>query len=211
MTTLNSIHLEQDLDFGRRLEEAKAGDVGALEAVCQSCYARVSELVHRRLARDLRKGRPWLTAKFSTGDVVQDVFYQLTRDLRGFEGRTRDELVSYLATSVKNRLTDAIRFHEARQRDGRRTIGPEGQAELRDKAPGPGSNAVFVEEQARISAALDALPEIDRELLQGRLFESLSFKELAGRNGYSSLFSARRAFYAAEAKLMLALESGEDD
>ncbi|MEM6675277.1 MAG: hypothetical protein AAF726_20685, partial [Planctomycetota bacterium] len=71
-------------EFEPLLRAARGGDADALDRLFRRYYPRVEELVHVGLVRDLRRGRPWLLARFSTGDIVQDVFRRLLQDLGAF-------------------------------------------------------------------------------------------------------------------------------
>ena len=91
-------------DFRMILEAARRGDRAATEVLFRRFYPGVERMVHRSLSQDLRSNRPWLNVRFSTGDVVQDVFRSLLRDLSGFEGDTEGTFSWYLAMVVRNRL-----------------------------------------------------------------------------------------------------------
>lgn len=195
--------------FAETLSAAQRGDAVAIEALFERFYEKVQRMVHLNLARDLRTTRPWLLARFSTGDVVQDVFRSLLGNLSGFRGDTEEAFVGYLAMVVRNRLIDAIRFHEAAQRDGRRGAG-DADVDLRASHEAePGDHAASAEELHRFEAALSTLEERDRLLLRERLERGTSFEELAKVLGYGSRDAARRAFYASKARL--AIELGRAD
>ena len=187
--------------FPRLLERAREGDAVAMEALFERFYPTVRRLVHASLSRDVRVGRPWLHSRFSTGDVVQEVFRSLLKNLASFRGRTEDAFCGYLAMVVRNRLVDAVRFHEAAQRDGRRTAGeePEGDEtpatdERLEDDPGDEEVDLFLE-------LLATFDEREQLLLRGRLEQDVSFRALAEQLGYSSRSAAQRRFYAAQAKI----------
>jgi RNA polymerase sigma factor (sigma-70 family) len=189
--------------FRETLAAARAGDREARESLIRHVYPRVERMVHMALARDLRNGRPWLLARFSTGDVVQEVFRSLIQDLGAFSGENEAAFIGYLAMVVRNRLMDAIRFHESAQRDGRRTA-PAIEAEDQERGePGSATAALYDDELEHFHAVLETFPERERLLLRGRLEQGLRFHDLAERLGLSSKFAARRAFYAAQAQLVI--------
>ena len=191
--------------FPECLHAARAGDPVAQEALFSRFYPRVEKQVHLALERDMRMGRGWLHARFSTGDVVQDVFKSLLGNLEDFSGETEEAFVGYLSMIIRNRILDAIRFHEASRRDGRssRSI-PEGGVGPQD-GMGPATQAASNDQVQQFQDALKSFPEQEQLLLRGRLEDELSFQELADKLGYSSSFSARRAFYSAQARLALLL------
>ena len=195
--------------FRTTLQRAKQGDAAALDALSRRFYPAVEGLVHHRLASDLRQGRPWLAARFSTSDVVQDVFEGVLRDLGAFAGDTEEAFTGYLAVVVRNRIVDAVRFHEAAQRDGRRmhSLALDFDAEGRERDPA--STLLTSERLERLHAALACFEPREQHLLRARLDGVASFRELAAQLGYGSDSAARRAFYDAQARLALRMKDGE--
>lgn len=191
------------------VEAARTGNREALDELARRFYPAVQALVHHRLATDMRTRRPWLAARFSTGDVVQSVFEGVLRDIATFAGRTEEAFIGYLATLVRNRILDAVRFHEAAQRDGRRahSFAPEFDAEGGESDPADA--AVTAEGIAQLSSALAGLDPRAQHLLRARMEGLASFRELAEQLGYGSESAARRAFFDAQAKLSLDLRDRE--
>lgn len=187
------------------VESARIGNREALDELARRFYPAVQSLVHHRLATDMRTRRPWLAARFSTGDVVQSVFEGVLRDIGTFAGRTEEAFIGYLATVVRNRILDAVRFHEAAQRDGRRAhaIAPEFDAEGGEADPADA--AITAEGIAQLTTALAGLDSRVQHLLRARMEGLASFRELAEQLGYGSESAARRAFFDAQAKLSLDL------
>ena len=70
---------------------------------------------------------------------------------------------------------------------------------------GPCEEASTAEELVRFAEVFAALPLRDQRLVRARLEEERSFPELAGLLEYSSAFAARRAFRAAQARLVAEL------
>lgn len=196
---------EPDRDFEVALKAARGGDAPAREVLYERLYPRVERLVHHGLSRDVRRGRPWLATRFSTGDVVQEVFRHLLTDFQNFAGESEEAFVGYLATSVRHRLVDAVRFHEAAQRDGRRTTPPPEGHDPSTTLHSPISDLASAEEVAAFHEALETFPERDRFLLRARIEQDARFQDLADQLGYSSKSAARRAFYAAQAVLIVRL------
>lgn len=191
--------------FQATLEAARQGDGTAVEELFQAFYPRVERMVHLALSRDLRRSRPWLLARFSTGDVVQEVFRGLLRDLTGFRGEGEEAFSGYLAMVVRNRLLDAVRFHEAAQRDGRRTLDAVEESDPAGAENEPLQELATAEELERFHQVLESFEEREQLLLRGRLEQELGFQELADRLGYSSKFAARRAYYSVQALLVIRL------
>ncbi|MEM8710313.1 MAG: sigma-70 family RNA polymerase sigma factor [Planctomycetota bacterium] len=191
--------------FEQVLNAAKDGDQVAIGEIFELFYPRVKRLVHRSLATDLRNSRPWLTARFSTGDVVQEVFRSVLGDLESFGGSTERAFTGYLTMVVRNRIIDAIRFHEAERRDGRRGALPIAEEEHEGASDSPANAAANAEELDRFHEALKTFPEREQLLLRARFEETASFAELTEQLGYPSESTARRAYFAAQARLAVQL------
>lgn len=192
--------------FLSTLERARRGDAQALDDLAARFYPVVQALVHQRLAADLRRSRPWLSARFSTGDVVHTVFESVLWDLGAFAGQTEEAFVSYLAAVVRNRILDALRFHEAAQRDGRRGRPITGGFDTVGAESDPAEIAAASEDVARLLAAIAEFEPRVQHLLRARIEGLATFRELADQLGYGSESAARRAFFDAQARLSLRLE-----
>jgi RNA polymerase sigma factor (sigma-70 family) len=197
--------------FLTTLAAAQQGDKEAQETLFRWFYPQVQAMVHRSLSRDLRSNRPWLISRFSTGDVVQEVFRSLLDDLTGFVGKTEDAFVGYLYMVARNRLTDAIRFHEASRRDGRATVLDSADALPLAGSESPEAELVAREEAELFHELLQSFSEPERLLLRGRIEQGAEFQDLADQLGYSSVWAARRAFYAAQTKLLIRFQQRRSD
>lgn len=198
---VNTDDTQDDLDFEETLSRARAGDQSALEELFRRFYPRVESTVHRNLSMDVRQSRPWLSTRFSTGDVVQDVFRSVLMDLDAFQGNTEAAFAGYLAMVVRNRILDAVRFHEAARRDGRRPVVDTASMSLEGKSRDPVEEALLNETNERFLAALSSFPERERLLLRARFEKTASFEDLAEQLGYGSISSVRRAFFVAQARI----------
>lgn len=207
MQLVTSDPLGSTFPFKATLAAARAGDARALDALAQRFYPTVERIVHHRLATDLRTSRPWLTARFSTGDVVQEVFQGVLRDLGAFAGATEEAFTGYLAMVVRNRIIDAVRFHEADRRDGRRSFGTPDELDFEGGSADPAQTVATEEQVQRLFASFQHFAPREQLLLRARIEGVASFSELAAQLGYGSESAARRAFYAAQARLTLLLDN----
>lgn len=190
-----------DIQFRQLLDEARLGDEASITGLFELTYPMVRPIVHRSLERDLRRGRPWLIARFSTGDVVQEVCRSVLTDLDAFRGDTRADFEAFLALVTRNRIIDAIRHHEAERRDGRRGGRELAPDDADERAETPDAQAASREFQARFAEAVDELPEREQLLVRARLEGEHSFEELARMLGYSSTSKAQRVFADVRARL----------
>jgi RNA polymerase sigma factor (sigma-70 family) len=181
-----------------------SSDGDRLAELCERHYGDVSRRVHRLLARDVRRGRPWLAALVSTGDIVHEVFLGVARDYHQLRGSSDHAFVAYLARLVRNRLIDSVRHHEAARRDRRRTEPTDGDLPSGDRSPG--SKVTAREDIEELNLILARLPERDQALLRGRLEDGESFLTLSRSLGYASADSARKAFAAVQARVLARLQ-----
>ncbi len=199
------------MDLARLTAQAAAGDLVARDELVCRFLPDVRELVHRELASDFRRQHRWILPLFSTGDVVQEVLLSVVTSLDRFEGDDDSAFTRFLVTLVKHRLVDAIRHHEAGCRDVRRNAARGGEEGADDFAavadPTPSLAASLGEQVGIFRDVLTSFDLRERTLLELRLVDELQFSELAQRLGYGSEDSARKAFRAAQARLLVRLRA----
>ncbi|MCP5022762.1 MAG: sigma-70 family RNA polymerase sigma factor [bacterium] len=201
---MNSSNLTTD-NFEDTLRLAKEGQAEALDLLFGALYGRVETLVHGSLARDMGSKRPWLSARFSTGDVVQEVFRSVLKDLGNFNGTTESSFIAYLTQVVRNRIIDIIRFHESDRRDGRRAQLDVECDELPHLTNGPATLSSIADGRRVYEHVITSFSTLEQRLLRGRLEQELEFKELSRELGYNSVSTVRRAFYCANSLFVIRL------
>lgn len=194
-----------DTAFRELLTAARNGDPVAREALFARIYPRLQRIAHWSMVNEVRLRRPWLTALFSTGDVVQDVCQRVLSELPAFEADSERALISFLSVAVRNRLFDVLRFHEAVRRDCRRSAGTPDELELREPSAGPATTALQGDLQTAFWRIAGDLPAREQELLRLRANGERTFDELATELGYPSADAARKALYSAQARLLILL------
>ncbi len=107
-------------------------------------------------------------------DVVQQAFTDIWRAAAGFR-RDRGAATGWMFAIARNAAVDALR---SRQAPSRWEV-----PDLPDDAPGPDERATAVEEAFRIHAAVDRLPDEEREVIELAYFHDLSQSEVAARLG----------------------------
>jgi RNA polymerase sigma-70 factor (ECF subfamily) len=180
------------------LREARDGSRSALGRALEA--ARVYLLLVANRALDDK-----LKAKVGASDLVQDTFVEAQRDFDRFRGETRDDFHAWLVGILANRLANNVRrYRQTQGRDVDREIPPEAVeaalSRLRDETATPGADAVFREEQHRVQAALEQMPEELRSLLIERTWQGLSFAEIGHRRAISS--EAARKLWARAVRQM---------
>lgn len=157
------------------MEAYLAGDVGAFEQL----LARHADRLFRFILR--RTGDRQLAE-----DLLQEVLLRVVRRAASFQGQSK--LTTWLYTIARNACIDAGRRAKHRnharldQPLGRRT-GEQGGATLldrvADKGPSPADGVRDLRFKAALQAALDALPEEQRDVFIMRELQGLKFREIA--------------------------------
>ena len=140
-----------------------------------------------------------LADRTAAEDAVQDVFVQLARASK--DRSMSDVPFAYLATTLRNTCYSMLR----RRRGGPfRLTGQQNQVGLIESASGDASE----EERLLIEQVLRRLPAEQREVVYLKVFEGMTFQEIAERCGISINTAGSRYRYAIEA-LRRALAPGE--
>jgi RNA polymerase sigma factor (sigma-70 family) len=130
-------------------------------------------------------------------DILQEVFYELVEAYRMM--RPVEQVTAWLFRVARNRITDLFRSKK-REASSEAAVNIEGGEDLQweDLLPSPEAGpeaaytrSVLLEE---MDAALDELPEEQREVFVAHEFLGYSFKELAEQTGVSvnTLLSRKR-------------------
>jgi RNA polymerase sigma-70 factor, ECF subfamily len=174
-------------------ELALGGSPDAVNAFYERCARKLMPIIRLRLGRSLR-------SEMESRDILQTVlcrsFGQLT------EVRDPAAVMSWLARMVENEIRDQADFHHRQRRDAAR------RAPIDDAAAVPAavrqalSQVILGEQSERLAAALEALPDAQRELIVLRKLEELTFPEIAVRLGKSE-DACRMAFSRAMAALTM--------
>jgi RNA polymerase sigma factor (sigma-70 family) len=131
-------------------------------------------------------------------DILQDVFYELVEAYRLM--KPIEQIGAWLFRVARNRITDLFRKKKP-QAFSEKTVEERGEMiGLEDLLPSPdaGPEAAYTRNVLleELEAALDELPEEQREVFVGHELEGLSFKELAAKTGVSVNTLLSRKHYA---------------
>ncbi len=107
-------------------------------------------------------------------DVVQQAFTNVWRAAAGYR-RERGPATGWLFAIARNAAVDALRAREA---PSRWEI-----PDQPDDGPGPDERASAAEDAFRVHAAVDGLPDHEREVIELAYFDGLSQSEVAARLG----------------------------
>lgn len=152
--------------------------------------------------RALRLGRLY-RSRFDSSDVVQETLVRAVRGLDQVHGTGEGEFVRWLQAIVGNVLVDLVREHGAGKRDPRRertVADAAGEADtplaayLAAADPGPSTLAARREELLRLAAAVERLPEAERDAVVAHYLLELPLAEVAARLGRTEKGAAGLVF-----------------
>jgi len=159
---------------------------------------RISEAVNRNYARLRSFIRRRVADQGEAEDILQDVFYELVEAYRMM--KPIEQATAWLYRVARNRITDLFR-RKGREAAASSATSPATEDEslsLEDWLPSPDAGpeasyvrGVLLEE---LDAALDELPEEQREVFVAHELMGYSFKDLAAQSGVSinTLLSRKR-------------------
>ncbi len=155
------------------LEKLSAGDPAAAEQVLADYGPYLRLVVRRRLSGRLR-------AKFDSLDVVQSVWAQVLRRLRGagWHFLDRAQFLAFLVTVTRRRLTSRFRHHQAALRR-EQPVAPDLDGL---PAPGPTQPAEAARAEELWEQMLALCPPAHHELLRLKR-QGLTLAEVAVRTG----------------------------
>jgi RNA polymerase sigma factor (sigma-70 family) len=151
---------------------------------------RISEAVEReqlRLRNFIRKRVP---GEGDVEDILQDVFYELVEAYRLM--KPVEQVGAWLFRVARNRITDFFRKKKPEQLDDGEVFQLEDLLPSREAGPEAAyARSVLLEE---LDAALDELPEEQRDVFIAHEIQGRSFKDLAAQTGVSvnTLLSRKR-------------------
>jgi RNA polymerase sigma-70 factor (ECF subfamily) len=151
------------------IERLLQRDVRAFEEL----YDRHSRIVYGLVLRILQQAS---TAE----EVVQDIFLQLWRNARHYDG-ARGPFLPWLLTLARNRALDQLRLKSERQR--RREEPSEQLSAAAGSRPDFEGNLDDQRRAARVRELMSALKPQQRRAIELAYFEGLSHSEIAARLG----------------------------
>jgi RNA polymerase sigma-70 factor (ECF subfamily) len=180
-------HHDPDTDL--LLRQAAQGDEAARDRLLERFRPRLRRLIALRLDRRL-------AARLDPSDVVQETLAEAAEKLAGYLRERPLPFYPWLRGLALDRLVELYRWHvRSRKRSVRREERalpplPDDSAlelvqRLVNRGSAPSDRLRRSEAKALVRAALDKLPERDRELLVLRHLEQLSIREIAAVLGIS--------------------------
>ena len=161
---------------------------------------RILETIAREQSRLRNFIRRRVDDESDAEDILQEVFYELVQAYRLMQ--PVQQMGAWLFRVARNRITDLFRKRRPEALTDAAIKGAEkvNQITLEDLLPSPdsGPEAAYAREVLleELDAALEELPEEQREAFIAHEFEGRSFKELAATTGLSVNTLLSRKHYA---------------
>jgi RNA polymerase sigma factor (sigma-70 family) len=160
---------------------------------------RISEAVVREQARLRNFIRKRVADQGDAEDILQDVFYEFVEAYRLM--KPIEQATAWLFQVARNRITDLFRRRKREARSEPAAFNEEGESvQWEDLLPSPdaGPQAAFTRRVLleELDAALDELPDEQREVFVAHELMGYSFKELAAESGVSVNTLLSRKHYA---------------
>lgn len=193
-------------DITRLINEARSGSGSALGALLSAFQPYLLVIAKEKLD-------PKLIGKVSPSDVVQIVALRAQRGFPRFRGQCRNEVQVWLLRILRRCLIDARRYYlrsEKRSVEKERSLTEFEAKSLLDRAALRAGDSVRKRVERRETAelarrALERLSARDRELIELRNRDDLSFGEIGERTGRSE-DAARMAWTRAMRRLKKLLD-----
>ncbi len=189
-----------DTDDGVLVERVRGGDVAAFEPLVEKYRQRVYRLAYNVLRN-----------QEDALDVAQDAFIKAYKALPSFRGQSA--FYTWLFRIVMNVAHDKARQRGAAGRafGTERVTEEEWERTMPDPGEDPGAAAARAEQRARITQALETLPEHHRAIIMLSDLEGLSYREIADvlnipmGTVMSRLHNARKRLRSALGPMLLVL------
>src|SRR3954469_11739182 len=171
-------------DTDRLLDDARKGEPGAVDKLLGEFREPLRQVIGLRLD-------PAVARRVDASDIVQDVLVEANQRLTEYLKKPDMPFHLWLRHLAQDRIIDTHRRHRLAQRrsvDREQPIARPARADesrvalvaqLIDTERTPNSEAIQVELQRRLNAAIDQLSDDDREIILMRHHEGLSNQEVA--------------------------------
>ena len=162
------------------VNKAKAGENQALNLLLDRYMKRILGIVRLRLGSRLRQ-------KMESMDIVQEVMIRAIKGFENFELQDEGAFLHWLSKLVQNQIRDLADYHSAEKRDFKQEKtslrNSDSDRSILGQIP---ANSIFrpsvqlqlKEDILELEAALDQLPEKQKEIIIMRQYEGLTFKDI---------------------------------
>ncbi|MBL9076504.1 MAG: sigma-70 family RNA polymerase sigma factor [Planctomycetes bacterium] len=170
-------------DFESRIQAAASGDDRAYGELFENNLPALVAYLRGRVGGEL-------AGRESVRDLAQSVCREVLRDLGELEFRSEEQFRAYLFLQASRKVVDRYRYHKQEMRDPAR-LEPMPEAADEVEVLGaygsltPSRAAGAREELTRVEAALQLLPEAQRDAVLLSRIAGLGYQEIARQRGTS--------------------------
>ncbi len=160
-----------------RWSEDRAADHACLDRIARGAHDALGELYDRHARPVYSLALRILQDQGEAEDIVQDVFSQAWQQASRYD-KSRGSVGAWLLTLGRSRAIDRLRARRARpdqSGDERTPIDPADAGAL------PDVQLLSAEQVARVRAALETLPMLQRVAIELAYYEGLTHAEVAAR------------------------------
>ncbi len=191
------------------VRKAKAGEGDALNLLFERYVPRILRIVRMRIGAGLR-------GHMESMDVVQEVMIRAIKAFDQFEAKDEAAFLHWISKLVQNEIRDLADYHKAEKRNADREVtttkeSTDNRSVLSqipaDSLYKPSFQVRLKEDVLQLEAALDQLPEKQREVIIMRQYEGMSFKDIGEKLGCSE-DAARMQFARAMDRLTDLMTNG---
>lgn len=149
------------------IPQLKCGDERAWSEVCNRFQIGLASK-----ARQLVRGSGLHQKRFSADDLVQETLLKVWRSHNTFRGETTAQLAKWMLTTLRNTFLDKCRRKNLEQ-------SKETWRGVCGTTKTPSAIVAFGEREAELLAALEELSHDQQRVIAMRIFEGLSFPQIA--------------------------------
>lgn len=165
--------------YDELLAQAKQGDQCALGQLLEEHRAYLKVLAERQLDRRLE-------ARIDASDLIQQTCLSVFASFAQFAGQSEGEFAAWIQTVHEHTIQNAVRDHvAAKKRSVRREESPPAgelsAAHHKARGSSPSRRLMLGESSVRLAAALQTLPDDQREAVRLRYLEDWSLEQIAER------------------------------
>jgi RNA polymerase sigma-70 factor (subfamily 1) len=169
-----------DAEISRLIPKAREGDEDALSRLCACYRPYLQTMAAMKIGRLFER-------RVDASDVVQETEIDMVRGIRAFRGKTEAELSAWLKQALRRNIANKVRDNQAAVRDLRRETYLDAQnpsasitwLQPAGREPTPSQFVMNGEAALRFAAALEALPEPQREIIRMRYLEGKKLVDIA--------------------------------
>jgi RNA polymerase sigma-70 factor (ECF subfamily) len=160
-----------------RWSEDRAADHACLDRIARGAQDALAELYDRHARPIYSLALRILQDQGEAEDIVQEVFSQAWRQASRYD-RSRGNVGAWLLTLARSRAIDRLRARRARPDHSAEERAP---IDVADHAAAVDVQLVSAEQVARVRAALETLPLLQRLAIELAYYEGLTHSEIAAR------------------------------